>query len=161
VPALLAALPTARFIATVRDGRAVAASLLRVDWWPDAVVPFYRGTPRRWAEEGHDPFELAARNWVEDLRELESGLLAVPANQVLRLSYEGFLSSPIEKLQELAGFAGLDPTDGRWLEEIRSLRFPNQNDAWRRSLDEAAVSTVERVQHDSLLRYGYAPVSGG
>src|SRR6202035_2477728 len=46
IPQLLAAFPDARFVSIVRDGRAVAYSLSRVDWWDDDIVWWYGGTPR-------------------------------------------------------------------------------------------------------------------
>lgn len=157
IPALLSALPQARFVATVRDGRAVAASLAKVDWWPDSVVPSYGGTPRQWAAEGRNPWELCARNWVDDLHDLETGLTAVPAAQVLRVSYEAFVADPLGSLEQIAAFAGLR-SDARWLEEIRRLSFPDKNESWRR-LDGDAVAAIEAVQRADLLRHGYSPVA--
>src|SRR6266542_3077460 len=52
---LVEAFPRARFVNLIRDGRAVAYSLSRVDWWEDGVVWWYGQTPRRWREEGRDP----------------------------------------------------------------------------------------------------------
>ena len=95
VPTLLAAFPTATFVALVRDGRAVALSLSRVDWWADDVL-WWAGegiTPRRWEAQGGDPWEAAARNWVEDVRSMEQGLAVVPPAQVLRVSYEEFIAA--------------------------------------------------------------------
>src|SRR5262245_31061333 len=78
VPLLADVFPQARFVFLVRDGRAVAASLSRVDWWPDSHVWWYGGSPRRWAAEGRDPWEICARNWVEELEQIGSGLAGVP-----------------------------------------------------------------------------------
>jgi len=159
VPALFAALPEARFVMTVRDGRAVAASLDRVDWWPESIVPSYGGTPTQWAAEGRDPWQLCARNWVDDVSDLEAGLAAVPAAAVLRVSYEQFVAAPVPTLETIAAFAGLPP-DPAWLAEIRRLGFPDNNEKWRTSLNPAAVATIEDVQRDDLLRLGYELTRG-
>src|ERR1019366_5346778 len=50
------------FIDKPRDGRAVAVSLSRVDWWESSVVWWYGGTPKAWRDDGRDPWELCARN---------------------------------------------------------------------------------------------------
>ena len=64
---------TCRFVVMSRDGRAVARSLVAVDWWPDTDLWWYGGTPRDWARRGGDPLELAARHWVMEVEAIESG----------------------------------------------------------------------------------------
>jgi sulfotransferase family protein len=155
IPLLLRAFPDARFISLVRDGRAVALSLSKVDWWPDSLVWWYGDTPTRWAAEGKDPWVLCARNWLEELREVEDGLTRVPAEQVLGLSYESFLDTPVETLQRLADFAGLAPSRS-WDRSVGSLAFPDRNEAWRTRLDDDAVRTITEIQSDELRKHGYA-----
>jgi omega-hydroxy-beta-dihydromenaquinone-9 sulfotransferase len=155
VALLLRAFPEARFISLVRDGRAVAMSLSRVDWWPDSLVWWYGDTPTRWAAEGKDPWEMCARNWVEELHAIEDGLASVPAHQVMSLSYESFLDSPVPALQRLADFAGLAPSRS-WDRSVRSLSFPDRNEAWRTRLDDDAVRTITGIQSDDLRKHGYA-----
>ena len=108
IPLLAAAFPNARFIDITRDGRAVAVSLSRVDWWEDSVVWWYGGTPKAWREDGRDPWELCARNWVEEVRAIDSGLDELNPKQVLRLTYEEFTAEPVETILRVAAFAGLD-----------------------------------------------------
>ena len=154
VPLLARAFPAARFVEIVRDGRAVALSLSKVNWWEDSIVWWYGGTPRQWRDSGGHPLELCARNWVEELKEIEAGLQHVPADQVLRLTYEGFVSSPVETLEKVARFAGLPP-DQAWSERLRQLRFPDRNEAWTRALATDDIARVEAVQRESLARHGY------
>ena len=155
IPLLRQAFPDARFISLVRDGRAVAMSLSTVNWWPDSLVWWYGDTPAHWAAEGRDPWELCARNWVEELHAVESGLRDVPDEQVLALSYESFLDAPLDTLQRLADFAGLAPSRV-WDRSVRSLAFPNRNEAWRIKLDDDAVRTITDIQSDDLRSHGYA-----
>ena len=155
IPFLLDAFPHARFISLVRDGRAVALSLSKVDWWSESLVWWYGDTPARWAAEGRDPWALCARNWVEELHAVEDGLSQVPAEQVLRLSYESFLDGPLETLQRLADFSGLAPSRS-WDRSVRSLSFPDRNEAWRTRLDDDAVRTITEIQSRDLRTYGYA-----
>jgi hypothetical protein len=155
IPLLRQAFPEARFISLVRDGRAVAMSLSKVEWWPDSHVWWYGDTPTRWAAEGRDPWALCARNWVEELHAVEGGLEDVPGEQVLALSYESFLDAPVDTLQRLADFAGLAPSRA-WDRSVRSLGFPNRNEAWRTRLDDDAVRTITEIQADELRSHGYA-----
>lgn len=155
IPLLARAFPSARFLAIVRDGRAVAYSLSRVDWWDESIVWWYGGTPRQWREEGRDPWEMCARNWVEELNSMEEGLRSVPGPQVLRVRYESFVADPGSTLERVAAFAGL-PANMKWQASVAKLRFPNRNEAWRERLDAEAVEAIWAVQATELERHGYA-----
>jgi omega-hydroxy-beta-dihydromenaquinone-9 sulfotransferase len=155
IPLLADVFPEARFVFLVRDGRAVAASLSRVDWWPDSHVWWYGGSPRRWAAEGRDPWEICARNWVEELDQIGSGLADVPETQVLRLRYEDLVAEPAATLERVAAFVGLAP-DAAWRRGIAELAFPDRTEAWRSVLDPATVARISRIQQEELARYGYA-----
>jgi hypothetical protein len=155
IPLLLRAFPDARFISLVRDGRAVALSLSKVDWWAESIVWWYGDTPERWAAEGRDPWAMCARNWVEELRAVQDGLAGVPRDQVLALSYESFLDAPVPTLQRLADFAGLAPSRS-WDRSVGSLGFPDRNEAWRTRLDDEVVDSITQIQSDELRKHGYA-----
>ena len=141
---LQSAFPSARFVDIVRDGRAVAHSLSRVDWWEDSVVWWYGGTPRRWREEGRDPWEICARNWVEELHEIERGLASVPGERMMRLSYEGLIRDPHATLEAVAAFVGL-PKRREWEEALSGLRFLDRNDARRERLDDATTRRITAI----------------
>ncbi len=156
IPLLAAAFPAARFVNLIRDGRAVAYSLSRVDWWEDGVVWWYGGTPRRWREEGRDPWELCALHWVRELAAIRTGLAAVPAGQQLGVRYEELVQAPVETAERIAGFAGLAPAPA-WTAELARLRYPaGKIDAWRERLAPEARQRIERIQHDDLQRLGHA-----
>ena len=155
IPFLSAAFPTARFLHLIRDGRAVAYSLTRVDWWEDGVVWWYGDTPRRWRDQGGDPWELAATHWVRELASVVEGLGAVAPERQLELRYEELVDEPIAVLRHVAGFAGL-ADDPEWVAELGRLRYPNRNEAWRERLAPAARERVEAVQREELLRLGLA-----
>jgi len=154
VPQLLEAFPAARFVELVRDGRAVAYSLSRVDWWEDSDLVWLPGTPADWHRRGMDPWELCARNWVAELDAIASGLDRVPAERRVRLVYEEFVAAPIEALEEVACFAGLGRS-ARWRRSLAGLSFPDRNDAWRSRLEPAVVQRIETFQRDHLVTNGY------
>jgi hypothetical protein len=155
IPQLYRAFPEGRFVNIVRDGRAVAYSLSRVDWWEDDIVWWYGDTPRQWRAEGRDPWEICARNWVEELKAIEEGLAVVPDDQCLQITYEGFVANPLGVLRQVAAFAGL-PADAGWEAELGRLSFPDRNEAWSKKLDPDVTALVESIQGPSLDRYGYA-----
>jgi omega-hydroxy-beta-dihydromenaquinone-9 sulfotransferase len=154
IPLLREAFPEARFVQLVRDGRAVAYSLSRVDWWLDSLAWWYAGTPRQWAERGGEPWEMCARNWVEELRAIEHGLGHVPPDRRYDLRYEDFIEWPRQTLLDVAEFCGLSPNRS-WLRELDMLRFPNRNERWPHELGADVLERVTAIQHDLLMRYGY------
>jgi hypothetical protein len=155
IPVLLDAFPAARFVEILRDGRAVAASLAKVDWWPDSEVWWCGQTPRQWEASGRDPWELCARTWVEELHATEAGLTAVPGEQRHSITYEQLVADPERTMADVAAFAGLDvgATRTPWL---AGVRFPDRNEGWRARLGAAAVATIEAIEGDDLRRHGYA-----
>jgi hypothetical protein len=155
LPLLAEAFPAAQFVVITRDGRAVASSLRKVNWWPDFWVFWYGSTTGRWLDEGGDPWELAGRHWVEEIGAIERGLEAVASSQVRSLRYEQFVDDPIAALTGIVEWAGL-PVDPAWRAEIGRLSYPDSNEAWRAEIDPGALATIERVQHDTLRRYGYS-----
>jgi hypothetical protein len=155
IPLLAAAFPNARFIDITRDGRAVAVSLSRVDWWESSVVWWYGGTPKAWRDDGRDPWELCARNWVEEVRAIDSGIGEVNPSQVLRLTYEEFTAEPVRTIERVAAFAGL-ADDAEWRRDIERIQFRNRNDSWKKGLPPEVVTTIEEVQAGELSKRGYA-----
>lgn len=151
---LAAALPTARFVEVVRDGRAVAHSLAQVDWWPSSTVWWYGGTPGHWAEAGGDPWELCARHWLEERSAVERGLSRLTEAEVHRLRYERLVADPLGTLAEVAAFAGLNPTTG-WQRDLAVLEW-RPEERWRWEMGAEARTTVERVQASALGQLGYA-----
>ena len=102
LPLLVEAFPDATFVLLTRDGRAVASSLRKVNWWPGFWVFWYGSTTDQWEAAGGDPWELAARHWVEEVEAIANGLTAVPPDQLISLSYEEFVSDPVERLADIA-----------------------------------------------------------
>jgi Sulfotransferase family len=152
---LLDEFPDARFVAVVRDGRAVAASLAKVDWWPTFPVWWWHdGSPQAWDRLGRDPWELRARHWVEECRAMEEGLAEVPAEQVLRVRYEEITHDPLTVFEHVANWSGLAP-EPAWRDHLARLSFPDRNEAWRRGLDDETVERIDRYQSRLLSTYGY------
>jgi hypothetical protein len=150
---LAAVFPEARFVHLIRDGRAVAFSLSRVDWWQDDVVWWYGDTPRRWTDEGRDPWELCARHWVRELAAIEQGLRVVPGPQRLEIRYEELVEGPIAGVRRVAAFAGLAEDPG-WTDELSRLGYPNRNETWRDKLPEDVRARIEELQLVELRRLG-------
>jgi hypothetical protein len=155
IPFLATAFPDARFVHLIRDGRAVAYSLSRVDWWEGEVVWWYGDTPRRWRERGGDPWELVATHWIRELASIQEGLGAVAAERQLELRYEALVGDPAALVTRVARFAGLADDPG-WRSELDRLSYPNKDQAWRDRLSPEVRQRVEAIQRPDLVRLGHA-----
>ncbi len=147
VPLLHGIDPEARFVVVTRDGRAVARSLAKVDWWPESHIWWYGGTPVEWAAEGRDPVELCARHWVREVEAIRSGVAAVPPGLVHHVRYEELVRDPGRVLGEVASFAGLGQ-DPEWRSSLARLAFTDKNAG-------ARDAHVERFQEPLLRELGY------
>lgn len=147
IPLLHGIVPDARFVVVTRDGRAVARSLAKVDWWPECQVWWYGGTPLDWAAEGRDPVELCARHWVHEVEAIREGLGAVPGELVREISYEELIRDPRRVLSDVASFAGLGP-DPSWEGSLSRLSFQDRNAG-------ARDPQVEQFQEPLLRELGY------
>lgn len=156
IPLLAAAFPGALFVDVLRDGRAVAVSLRRVDWWATSLVWWYGGTPQDWEADGRDPWELCARHWIEEVRAIDEATAALPAAQVIRLRYEDLVEEPLPHLRRIAGACGFDPDDAAWCNALEQVAFPQHGEDRWRAVGSDVVSTIERVQADLLRQKGYA-----
>jgi hypothetical protein len=153
IPLLAEAFPQARFVHLVRDGRAVAYSLSRVDWWDTDVVWWYGDTPAAWRAAGGDPWELCAEHWNRELASIQEGLAAVPAGQRLEVRYADLVADPVGFIEQVAGFGGLGPDTG-WHAELTRLSYPNKDESWRQHLDADVRARIERIQAGTLRRLG-------
>ena len=87
-------------------------------------------------------------------RKIERGLAAIPPDQVRSVRYEALVADPIAHLRGIAEWtgAGASPT---WLAELSRLSFPEGTELWRAGLAPETIALFERIQRDTLRRYGY------
>ena len=148
--------PDARFIHLVRDVRAVASAMKRVEW-------------------GTDDVETLAIKWT--LATLSADRVGhVLADRYLRVRYEELISDPADALARMCAHLGL-PFDAAMLEFHRtsnkhtpdkskvwhqnSMRAPNvaKIAEWRSALSPAEISLIEGRAAPALDRFGYDMVN--
>jgi hypothetical protein len=144
--------PDACFVHILRNGYAVASSLLRVKWWPDADIWWLGTTPREW--DG-DPVELAAMNWTRQVTEILAQKPNVPPDQFVECRYEDLLTDPIGTVRSITSICGLEWSDA-YASHLRRIQIdPANRDKWKEQLDDDAKAAVRRVAGDLLDELGY------
>jgi hypothetical protein len=147
---LVSLFPQARLIHIVRDGRAVASSLLSVSWGPAAI-------------------DRATYYW---LRNLAYGLAAEsscdPAN-VMRIKYEDLVIASEDTLRKVSFFLGIDyqpqmiKGDGFQVPSLTRRdhvlvgQAPDRRrvDAWQNELTLRQIEIFESITGDMLRYLGY------
>lgn len=147
-----------RYVNLVRDGREVADSLARVEWWLDHPLWWdaERRSPAAIVEQGGEMLELCARNWVAEVDAISAGLAAVDASRVLDVRYEDLLAEPIGELCRILDFLGL-PRAPAFAAAVTRLGLAQRPARWRQAWSAADIDRVEGLQRGHLERLGYAP----
>lgn len=150
-----AAIPEARFVHIIRNGYAVASSLVRVSWWPDTDIWWMGTTPRQWEARGGDPYELAAMNWKRQVTEILENKPAIPPEVFFECRYEDLLGDSRALIRRIADFADLPWTAGyeRALDEVRVVA--GNRDKWRDQLPPEAKQVITRHAGDLIEALGY------
>lgn len=159
---LHAALPDARFIHVVRDGRAVANSWLQMGWWdgyrgPDSwyLGPLSPEDQATWERTGRSFPVLAALGWQMLIRAFVEARDRLPADRWLQVRYEDLLADPATRVPQLLEFAGLSP-NAEWERGVARHPFESQRAvAYRHHLDAATLAGMESAIAGTLQRLGY------
>lgn len=153
--------PEAQFIHLVRDGRAVANSLLQVPWWHGWRGPEnwrfgplpepYRDV---WHEHSRSFVALAAIEWRLIMDAVDATRNVIPKDRLLDVRYEDLCEDPVPVMRDIIGHLKLE-----WADEMNKalLRDPfrSRNDKWRTDLGAEAAAIATSVLCDALPRYGY------
>lgn len=150
--ALLALYPEAKFIHIVRDGRAVAASILPLDWGPNTIP-------------------TAAWWWMGELAHAFAAEAYAGPERARRVRYEDLLRDPETETAALCRFAGLayapEAAEGGRFQAPKCETFhalvgappdPARAEAWRAKLSPRQIASFEGIAGDLLDLLGYAPV---
>jgi hypothetical protein len=150
--------PTAQFVQIVRDGRAVAYSLSRVDWWSHESRAWWGEMPAEYDEEyersGRDPMILGAIVWKHLLDVSEVETRSLPSDRLLTVSYSDFVRAPKEYMQAICRHCDLDYSQ-RFQRRLDNFRIRDADEAWKSGLPPSRVDQLNRSLEDHLRRYGF------
>jgi hypothetical protein len=153
---LLEQFPNAKFIHIVRDGRAVAASVIPLDWGPNTV-------------------SKATRWWLTSLSYGLSLEKKIAPEKILRVSYESLVLNTAKTMDKIADFLNLSFSD-QYLQEKPSLlvtsytrnqhslvnQKPNADRvySWKYELSSREIELFEYYTGDILCYLGYEMMYG-
>jgi omega-hydroxy-beta-dihydromenaquinone-9 sulfotransferase len=153
--------PQAKFINVIRDGRAVAASLLRVKFWrgwhgPDSWGwgPLSTEQNERWKGYRHSFVALAGLQWEILMDAYERTKHIVPPERMLEVRYEELCADPIGVTRRAADFAVLDFPEA-FQRRVERLRLESRNDKWKQGLSAEQQGVLNECIRGPLSRWGY------
>ena len=151
----------ARFIHMMRDGRAVASSLLH--------VPFWRGWfgPQGWRAGVLSPEDqalwesydrsftaLAGIEWRIQMRAMDAARKQLNPDLFMEVKYEAFCERPMETVRQVLDFAELPPSPS--LERaVAEAKIRSTSNRWRDDLAPGQQVILDDLLRDDLRRYGY------
>jgi omega-hydroxy-beta-dihydromenaquinone-9 sulfotransferase len=149
-----------RFIHVLRDGRAVAYSLMRVQWWDGTMKSWWWGRmPDHYMTEyensGRRPSVLAAIVWKYLLDIYEEQVSANPWVRLKVVRFDSFTRDPISELREVAEFGNL-AFPARFQRAIAKFKLRNADLGWQRGLGRVDLESIERVLEAHLNKYGFS-----
>jgi len=153
--------PDSKFIHVYRDGRATAASTLKVSFWKGWGGP----DEWRWGDlsdehmsewESHDRsfVALAAIQWKLLMDAAEAARASVPAERYLDIRYEDLCKDPVSIMKQVTDFCDLEWKPG-FESAVEKFEPRNTNFKWKRDLGPEDRKVLEAVLDEYLLKYGY------
>ena len=156
VPHLAVMLPTTKFVAVVRDPRAVVASTRQVHWGQQNPI-------------------MAAERWSRDQRLLLRTQLKLGRDRVLLVSYEDLVSDEAETVERIVRFVDHDAVrrtrersaagvplrqvyrehEEAWKSRVAGPVTTDRIDAWRTALSDHEAAGIERVCNAEMNAFGY------
>jgi hypothetical protein len=151
----------AKFVHIVRDGRAVASSLLHVNFWRGWYGPHgWRAgllSPEDQATwEGYDRSftALAGLEWRIQMRAIEAARRALDPKLFLEIKYEAFCEQPLETYRRVLEFAEL-PQSAELERQVKAASIKSTSNRWRDDLTAGQQAMLNDLLREDLLRYGY------
>ena len=154
--------PEAKFVNVVRDGRAVANSLLQMEWWtgyrgPEQwhFGPLTEAHRAEWEASGRSQVVLAGIAWKLLMESFESAARELEPARYMEIRYEDFLESPRPSLQAVLDFLEV-PWSERLTHALQQHRLDGSRQrAFDRDLTPAQLADLQRTLDPLLARYGY------
>jgi hypothetical protein len=152
--------PDARFIHVMRDGRAVANSMLNVPWWDGTLEnswwwgemnPTYLG---EFEDSGRQPVVLAGIVWKTLMLHSERELSQVASDQKLQVNYTDVVSDPIQMMERVRQFCDL-AKEKIFDRRLREIDIHNADDKWQRDLNADQQRLLLRTIGAELEHFGF------
>jgi Sulfotransferase family len=161
-----ASLPGTRYVHVIRDGRAVASSLIRMPWWQGyrgpngwGWGPLSEADQIAWEQSGRSFPILAALEWKILMNAFADAKDSTGPERWADVRYEDLLEDPVATTKQLLEFLGLDWSPS-FEARFRRFRFDaGRIDPYNSDLDASEIARMTRLLEGLLEAYGYGGVT--
>lgn len=157
---LAEAFPDALFVHILRDGRAVANSLLDSDYWLGYQGPgqcrwgnLDPQQQREWEETGKSFVALAGIQWKILMDAFKEARDRLPPAQYLQVNYDDFIARPHDVFGDVLSFCDLD-FSLEFKASLDAFRLESANFKWKKQLTNPQQKQLEAVLADDLVKWG-------
>jgi hypothetical protein len=119
-----------------------------LDYW-GARPPGWQEWVNQYSREA-----LLAKQWSETMEIAIAEGRKLPPENYLEIRYEDLVSSPQEKIQEIANFAELDSPEPI-INYARSTADPSRTNKWKDSLDPNILQEIKEIMEPTMSKLGY------
>ena len=154
--------PEAKFLHVVRDGRAVANSLVQMPWWygylgtsnwkfgalPDAYQ-------QQWDASGNSLVVLAGLEWKLMMDAFDRTKNLIPADRWMELRYEDMVEQPRTSTKRALEFVGLDWTP-KFESNFQRHSFGANKAGYLKDLSSRDIEQLDKCLASHLRQRGYA-----
>ncbi len=151
----------AKFIHILRDGRAVANSLINVDFWRGWSGPenwrwgdLTSTQMEEWKRYDGSFIALAGIQWKILMDAMENAKKYINSDNFLEVKYEDLSSNTLKVFKNVIQFSDLDWSRD-FEKSINNYVLSNKNYKWKEEFTDKQQNIIENVLHDYLKRYGY------
>jgi hypothetical protein len=145
--------PDAYYVHLIRDGRAAAASLFSVRWWPEIDIWWLGSKAGEWEKTGREPIELCALHWQRNVQELlaHRGLFE---DRYLELRYEELVEDTPGSVSKIVRFCEL--LESQEFMQYIPEKLVDMNYKWKEQLNEKQKMVMNEAIGPFLVELGYA-----
>jgi omega-hydroxy-beta-dihydromenaquinone-9 sulfotransferase len=150
----------AKFVHIVRDGRAVASSLLHVNFWRGWYGPhgwraglLSPADQATWESYDRSFTALAGLEWRIQMRAIDTARRSLDPGRYLEVKYEDFCDRPLDVAHQVLGFAELPPSAA--LDRHIQATSLKSSQRWRDDLTIEQQKLLDDLLRDDLVAHGY------
>ena len=156
----------AKFVHVLRDGRAVASSLLHVNFWRGWYGPqgwraglLSPEDQATWESYDRSFTALAGIEWRIQMRAMEAARRQIDPSLFYEVKYEEFCERPVESFRQVLDFAEL-PQSPEFERHVTAASIRSTSNRWRDDLSPGQQVILDDLLREDLARYGYGERSG-
>ena len=142
----------AYYVHMIRDGRAVANSLLNVSWWNDTDIWWLGKKPSDWERDGRELIELCALHWKRDVEEILKHKVLF-GERYIEIRYEDLVADVKDIVNKITDFCGLRRS--MKYADLLPQTLPNMNYKWIEQLTENQQIILNKTLEPFLIQIGY------